>query len=469
VPRFTDAVIDELILRFDRNAAERIVRASGFPAGEIPTGVADMTAFWADVRNKVEGGVFTRNADASPIVGQALELRPANDVFLDWRDGARNPPMDGRKDVKLERRATGFCVSAISDRTVQEVFDAAHRVLRLDQMQTPVELGIATDSFVALVFPTATSDQAVRISSRLAAELKLPPQHVTVRSNEFRDYFVDLNFEGPDQRRFAATAVPASTPVRDALRGVINGHYKDKNWPEDKSGKPREAVADKVTDDGKTERLVPDKSLHENGVRDGDTLQFASESRAGAINPILREEALARVQSQVASYAKGHPGFAALANSMRAATQYRLNFEAPSLEPPAGGGQPPGRIYRHQVLIELHQDFPMTAPVVVWQTPIFHPNINPKNGLVCLGALGEDRYRPGLDFAELCQMIVDIASYRNYEVREGYNLDAQKWACSDEGQVMIEELGGPSMLRMAFREYMDERQVPIPLRITPIE
>ena len=47
----------------------------------------------------------------------------------------------------------------------------------------------------------------------------------------------------------------------------------------------------------------------------------------------------------------------------------------------------------------------------------------------------------GIDFGEICQMLVDIASYQNYEVREGYNTEAMEWAVSPEGQALIDKVG----------------------------
>ena len=48
-------------------------------------------------------------------------------------------------------------------------------------------------------------------------------------------------------------------------------------------------------------------------------------------------------------------------------------------------------------------------------------------GAVCLGVL-QDSYSPGLDFGLVCQMLVDMAGYRNYELTEGYDPDAGRWA-----------------------------------------
>src|ERR1035438_2028820 len=48
---------------------------------------------------------------------------------------------------------------------------------------------------------------------------------------------------------------------------------------------------------------------------------------------------------------------------------------------------------------------------------------------------------PGVD------ALVDMARYLNYAVEEGYNLDAQHWAASGAGILMIEARGGRCILR----------------------
>ena len=102
----------------------------------------------------------------------------------------------------------------------------------------------------------------------------------------------------------------------------------------------------------------------------------------------------------------------------------------------------------------------MKAPDAFWQTPIFHPNIHPTVNKVCLGALGE-YYVPGLEFGDLCQLLVDLASYQNYTLEEGYNSDAQMWALSDEGEIAIEQRGGKSFTRLVLHKLHEPRSLSI--------
>ena len=112
-----------------------------------------------------------------------------------------------------------------------------------------------------------------------------------------------------------------------------------------------------------------------------------------------------------------------------------------------GGNRPPIEIDRHEVLLILGPDFPMEGPLAFWQHPIFHPNVADDSGVVCLGVLRES-YRPGLHFGEVCQMLIDMAAFRNYVVHEGFNPEAAQWATSPDGQRRIVERGGRSLLEL---------------------
>ncbi len=209
-------------------------------------------------------------------------------------------------------------------------------------------------------------------------------------------------------------------------------------------------------------RLDPRQALHDAGVRPGDTLRVSPERTAGAVDPLMREEALARVRVQVLDYAAAHPGFEVEANSLVAPTEYLFRFQARSFAPPPSAGQEPRAVDLHEVLIVLPPDFPIKAPDAWWQTEIFHPNIHPENGYVCLGAL-QKYYKSGLNFGELCQMMVDIASYRTYTIDPKDYLDqkARDWAVSAEGQIAIEDAGGYSILRRLVEDGLPAQPVRI--------
>ncbi len=298
---------------------------------------------------------------------------------------------------------------------------------------------------------------AEQIESKLAEEDL--DAHVHVESHTFRDYYADpITVEGPDGQRFGLDQIPASTPVKDIARGVMH-QYGDDVWPA-REGQKTQAVVDKITGAGTSDRLDPRQTLHDAGVRPGDTLRVAPERTAGAIDPLMHEAALSRVRNETLGFAESHPGFEVQANSLVAPTEYLFQFQTKGFAPPATPGGAPRVIHEHEVLVELPADFPIQAPEAWWQTDIFHPNIDPHTGWVCLGAL-QEQYRPSLDFGELCQMLFDLAGYRNYAVTEGHNMDAARWALSEEGQLAIEAIGGLSVVGRMVMEGRPEQNIKI--------
>jgi ubiquitin-protein ligase len=269
--------------------------------------------------------------------------------------------------------------------------------------------------------------------------------------------------EGPDNGRFELSNVPLTTPISDIARATM-AEYDDKMWPQDRAGHARPAIVDRVNKDGPSERLDQHSTIAESNIRNGDTLHVLPESTAGSVNPLVREDALARVRIQILAYANCHPDFKVSANGLQTPTEYLFNFSALGWGPPSEVGGFPYPIDKNQVFIRLLADFPMQAPQAFWQSPIFHPNVGPKTGEVCLGAL-QEKYRPGMDFGKLCQLMVDIGGYQNYEVREYYNKDAAKWARSDRGQAAIIARGGKSLLDWAVDVIKQEHLPPPSLNI----
>jgi hypothetical protein len=219
------------------------------------------------------------------------------------------------------------------------------------------------------------------------------------------------------------------------------GEYADTFWPTDKKGHHAPATVDvrRPGPDSEVRRIQSDQTLHDAGVRPHDTLLVRPERRAGSVNPLLRAESLTVVRNQILDFARSRPDFEVAANSQDIPTEYLFRFRAPGYAP----GSPPRLIDRHEVLLVTPAEFPVKAPQAYWQHDIFHPNVHATTGLVCLGVLA-DSYKPGLHFGTVCQMLIDIASYRNYALDEGYNGEAARWAISDEGQQAILRIGGRS-------------------------
>jgi hypothetical protein len=238
------------------------------------------------------------------------------------------------------------------------------------------------------------------------------------------DYLLSqLYVEGPDGRQFRLTDAPAQQTNSDVAAEVVDQYgagFADAT---------RSTVIDHVEPDGQGRRLDPDATLHDSGIQDGDRMRVGFETRAGAVNPLDRQDALYRVRNQITAYAEGRTGFVVRSDSTLLPTTFEVDFEQLGFGPPLVPGGEPQEILRHTILIRLGQDFPETAPEVYWLTPVFHPNVFPtyeceqsrmfpaSRGTVCLGLLAES-YQPSLDFGGLCQMLVDMAGFRNYSLYE---------------------------------------------------
>lgn len=456
---FIDAgILDELANVLDnRAAALALLEDIGYPRGDLPP--FDTAAnFWRQAIHEVASGRVAGGLDG---LRQAAARRYRyNQIF--------NPPQQAAQPAAVAQAAaradagTSIIATGGSD-DVHQLIDQARAIWREIGGAGDVDLGFVSGENVQLHLPQARPEQAIELA-RIMDRRQLAAR-TTVIPGDFRDYLLHRIFvEGPDQGRFELSDIPASTRLKDVMRAVMNEYYGE-IWPRDGSGRSRPAIVDLVNPEtGAQQRLDPESSLHDNQVEDGATLHVAPESTAGGINPRIREEALSRVRAQIMAYAQEHVDFRVRANAKIAPTEYLFHFAAPGWGPPSLPGEQPYPVDRHEVLLLLPIDFPMKAPVAFWQGPIFHPNVHRQTGKVCLGVL-EDRYRPGLDFGELCQILVDIAAYRNYEIREGYDSEAREWAISPAGQMAIEQRGGRSVTRLFLSIFDDQTREPLPMRI----
>jgi hypothetical protein len=344
---------------------------------------------------------------------------------------------------------------------VPQLLEQAQRIAQREGIPGGVAIGLATEGYLSLHLPEAAPEQAWRLLKGLAQAAHLNPRAVTVTPNAltprvFRDYFIDeINIEGPDQSQSVAENVPASTTFGELAAAFIH-----QNSDSATTSEGTHAVVDVVDpQSGATRRQRPESTLHDGNIQNGDTVHIAHQARAAGINPLLREEALTRVLIQVLAYADAHdPDFQVSYNAVHAPTEYLFRIHAPGWGPPPGGGTGnPSPVDEHEVLLLMPADFPVKAPEAYWQSPVFHPNIDLKTGKVCLGVL-ETGWRPAMDFAELCQMLVEIAGYQNYSLENGYNTDALKWARSEEGQAAIVARGGESKLQVLARESLQAVQ-----------
>lgn len=426
----------------EQNAVTALLLQIGYPREHTqPWGNTTPYNYWMEICQQLENGIIAGGIER--LLEAAAAVYPGQDALQPWRPTSASP----------ETAAPGPSLHVEGPHDIRLVFTEATRLARAAGLPNPRAV-YATNDSACLHFPEATPDQVNQIRedlSRRHADIRLA---VTDHSDG-GDYLLNEVFaEGPDSARFEISKVPASTRAAD-LAAALTSEYSDANWPMASNGVPLRSTIDLI-DPGtqNMHRLNPEQTLHQNGVQDGATCLISPESGAGGVSPLFRDQALARARAQAEAYVRGHAGFELEANARNNPTEYLLRFPAPGWAPPQALGAPPIPIDTHELFIFLDADFPIKAPQVFWRSPVFHPNVHPETGYVCLGALA-DGYRPGLDFGQLLQMLVDMASYQNYSVidlqgdgRIKLNIldrEAGAWAISPEGQKAITARGGRAL------------------------
>ncbi|MEM7578396.1 MAG: ubiquitin-conjugating enzyme E2 [Cyanobacteria bacterium P01_A01_bin.80] len=474
-----NGILNEFAALFhDETTANLLLDLIDFPAGRRPQfpNNSNTLSYWREICQQITSGILPEGMDVQTLIDEAVGMYPSNRVFSQYHSDRTEDNSDNNSpqaNSNTSETPTVANNNSLFNLLIQGR-DDANNVLASVQaiaraqniLSDNITLRFSGNGVILLGFNDCSSETIASLSGTLETILQAGQNQVevSVLTEDPQPYLISRIFvEGPDQARFAIEDVPSDTTVGQIAKGVMADAYDPKMF-QDSRGRERGVVVDRInSEDGSTERLDQDQTLHEANIQEDDALSVAPEATAGAIHPQLRQEALARVKNEIMAYSQAHRGFQVSANNHLAPTDYLLKFHAPGFAPPNVLGEEPQLIDIHEVYLALPGQFPMKAPEAFWQTPIFHPNVDPVSGLVCLGDLG-DRYRPGLDFSKLCQLLIDIASYQNYAVEEGYNKEAQEWAISEQGQIAIEKRGGQCILR----KLLHEKQTPPKLNIRPL-
>lgn len=440
----TGGLIRELARVIDeRERASGVLAAIDFPSERAPTFANFSTPldYWRRVCTELGNGAVPDGLRR--LITAVARMFPGNTVFTRGVD--TRPPV--KPQVGADQVATRTMKVVLEGDTADdEMLLLVQELRRLAAARgVRMQLDLALRGSVILTFSgesSGTEQEVLRADMTQFFAARGAAAVVTATPHQHRDYFLDpLYVEGPDGSRYEIDQVRAATRVSELARSVV-GNYDADFWPADKAG-GRPAVVDHLDPaTGGRRRLRGDQTLHDSGVRPRDTLVVNPEAVAGAVNPMLRAESLAQVRNQIQEFAAANPWFQVEVNSTEIPTEYVFSFPARAY---ASIDLTP--VDHHRVFLQTPADFPLAAPVVFWQHEIFHPNIEPKYGLVCLGALAES-YRSGLHFGVICQMLVDMAGYRNYVVSEGYNPEAARWAASPAGQAAIQARGGVTLAAM---------------------
>jgi ubiquitin-protein ligase len=261
----------------------------------------------------------------------------------------------------------------------------------------------------------------------------------------------------------------AEVPCGTKLSKLAADFYESQRWPlQDDRGRGQRAVVELVNPDNPddTKRLNGDVDICEAGVQDGDTLRIFPESIAGAVDANARLTALIADHNDMRTLCERNPRITFTANRSHAPDEYTVTFHYTSFEELLPSSPEPSKRETHTVRIVLRDDYPRSAPIALWQTPIFHPNIRQSDGLVCLGALAEN-YLPGLGLAKVVTMLAEMVQWRNFDAFHPFNQTAADWAADPTHWKYILAIGGhpwQGPIEQILKQLDRARQPPIAFR-----
>lgn len=477
-------------LYFDEAAARSLLIQISFPPDRIPR-FEDAQSFWARISVELDHGIVRDGlAEMMAIAAQNYPGNPEVQALHAQLSGVSSGTRASGKSISAE----GPCPTLML--IGADLPDEFLEVVRGHLGTDAPDLLYVSKQQCAVAIPDP-GDQAAQLQQQIQELMQTHAPgadlQVVYEKYNFRPYLYSaLEVFGPDTTPYLLQAVPATTKPSDIASAIVEETLEAMT---NRKGETVSTVIDAETEDG-PKRLDPDKTLHENKVKDKGRLRIGTKAIAGNISPELRMEAQLRIRAQIRRYAFGREGFDIVGyDNEDLPNQITFEIEGPGLAPPpdladflAGTENltnddfrnlpwerlNPVRIDLHRFTMTLLPMFPVEPPYVVWETPVFHPNIwrlpqpGVRPGLVCLGPL-MDGWRPDLDFGYLCQLLLDIGTYQNYDVVETNTYPdppAAFWARTEAGQRVIQEIGGPPM--RATTQPRSERTRPPALHVKPM-
>ncbi len=130
--------------------------------------------------------------------------------------------------------------------------------------------------------------------------------------------------------------------------------------------------------------------------------------------------------------------------------RYMIGFRCRGVKEIDADGQPV-ILDQHWVSLTLTADYPRFRPLMYWGTPIFHPNFDDQ-GNICI----KDWY-PQQTIADLCEILVELVQYKNYNTTSPLNMDAAMWAMQHRDELPIDDRS----LQVSLKEVLVTGRLPI--------
>ena len=252
---------------------------------------------------------------------------------------------------------------------------------------------------------------------------------------------IKIYIESPDGQRFEC-----EVPSTIQLSKLAADFFEERSWPKrDNKGRMQRAVVDLVDPESpaRTKRLRGEQTIAESGLFNGAILRVFPESIAGAVDEHSRLTSLAGDLNEITVLTgwNKHIKFEAENYFNNYPSIYKVSMDYPSFIRLRDDGHTPVISTDHRCEIELGAGYPRDAPRVKWLTPIFHPNISPDTGRVCLGVI-MDMYLPSLGLGRLVNLLAEMIQWRNFDAMNCFNVRAGKWAVDPEHWEYIYQIGG---------------------------
>jgi hypothetical protein len=103
--------------------------------------------------------------------------------------------------------------------------------------------------------------------------------------------------------------------------------------------------------------------------------------------------------------------------------KYMIRYSCTGLLEPRAEGEEPRTSSSHMMTIMFGYDFPARPPILIWYTPIWHPNFHPPH--VCTQGRP---FSAGVSLNRIVLTVGEMIQYRNYNLADPLNIKARDWA-----------------------------------------